>query len=60
MTSKIYKFSSALIGAGRIGFNMNMMKKIKPASHYGMLIGNKKINFKAIDTNSNNLELIKK
>ena len=62
MTSKIYKFSSALIGAGRIGFQHEYdEKRIKPASHYGMLIGNKKINFKAIcDTNSKNLELIKK
>ena len=62
MKKNNYKFSAALIGAGRIGFLHEFdPNRRKPATHYGMLNDNKKINFVAVcDANKKNLNLIKK
>lgn len=54
------KFKVCLIGAGRIGFKLEFDKKrIKPASHYGMWLKNKKIKLSAF-AEKNDLSMYKK
>ena len=53
------KYIGALIGSGRIGMLLESdPKRLKPATHFGMLNSHPKINFKAVcDTNQDNLDV---
>lgn len=54
---KLKKIPVCMIGAGRIGFKLEFDKKrVKPASHFGMWIMNKRFSLKAI-ADKKNVEL---